>query len=269
MTVGAYESLWIGSRPRRLYAALHRPPQPTSSLAMLLAPPLLHELPRARRLLTEIATSLAEQGIACLRFDFFGSGDSEGDGEQLDFASMRGDLEAAAHALRAWTGAARVGVLALRGACLPVLSWARDGGDASPVVLWEPVLDGPAWLRELERLDAAERASESRYPLRRGAAVLPVDEQLMGYPASSRLRADLAAADMACMGGLLRVPVWAVSKQVPDLLPKARVLPLPEDTPSIGGAARMDVSVFMTAGLQRSVDALAQALLAEASPEER
>lgn len=267
MTVGAFETLWIGAPPRRLYGALHRPPQPTSRLAMLLVPPLLHELPRARRLLTEMATSFAEQGIACLRFDFFGSGDSDGDGEQLDLASMHADLDAAAHALRAWTGAARVGVLALRGGALPVLSWLQAGGDASRAVLWEPVLDGACWLREIERLDAAERASDKRYPLRRGAAVLPVDDQLMGYPASERLRRDLAGLDVACAGASMRVPVWGASNGEVEGLSLERAFPLPRDTPSIGGAARMDVSVFMTAGLQRVVDTLAQALLVEALPE--
>ncbi len=269
MTVGAFEPLWIDARQRRLYAALHRPAQPTSRLAVLLVPPLLHELPRARRLLTEIASSFAAQGIPCLRFDFFGSGDSEGDGEQLDFESMRRDLDAAAHALRAWTGAARLGVLALRAGALPVSSWLEGGGDATRLVLWEPVLEGPAWLRELEHLDAAERASDKRYPLRRGAAVVPEDDQLMGYPASRQLRGDLADAEVACAGAPMRVPVWVASNGAMEGLAVERWFPLPEDTPSIGGAARMDVSVFMTAGLQRVVDALAEAWLAEALPEER
>ena len=263
MTVGAFEPLWIDAAQRRLYAALHRPAQTPARAAMLLVPPLLHELPRARRLLTEMATSFAMQGIACLRFDFYGSGDSDGGGEQVDFASMQLDIGAATQSLRAWCGVHDVGVLALRGAALPVVSWVKAGGGASRVVLWEPVLDGAAWLSELERQDAAERASTSRYPMRRGSASVPADGQLMGYLASERLRRDLSGTDVACGDSGVRVPVWVVAKGEVTGVPVQRSFALPGDAPSIGGAARMDVSVFMTAGLQRVVDALAEALLEE------
>lgn len=49
-----------------------------------------------------ISRALAERGIAVLRFDFTGIGDSEGDFAETDFTSNLEDLVAAANFLAAW-----------------------------------------------------------------------------------------------------------------------------------------------------------------------
>ena len=55
-------------------------------------------------LLTAIARALAFAGCACLRFDFRGRGESEGDGLHATLATMSEDLRAAETALRQETG---------------------------------------------------------------------------------------------------------------------------------------------------------------------
>lgn len=266
----AWEPLWLGRHPRRLYGALHR--AAASQLGMLVVAPLLHEQQRTRRLVTELATSLAAKGFPCLRFDFFGGGDSEGDGDQLDFASMRLDLQQAAETLRARTGVARVGVLAMRGAALPVWSWLNgsasggegEGAQVDLLVMWEPLLDGPAWLAQLEQQDAAERCSASRYPLARGACAVDVDRQLMGFPVSRKLRRDIAEASLPPPDHA-GWPCWGVLRADARALPVNvdRVFEIPPDTAFIGGAASMDTTMFMSPGLQRVVSDLATALSGE------
>lgn len=266
----AWEPFWLGRHPRRLYGALHR--AAASSLGLLVVAPLLHEQQRTRRLVTELATSLAAEGFPCLRFDFFGSGDSEGGGDQLDFASMRADLQQTVGELRARTGVARVGVLAMRGAALPVWSWlsaganggAGEGAQVDLLVLWEPLLDGPAWLAQLEQQDAAERCSANRYPLARGACAVDVDRQLMGFPASRRLRRDIAEASLPAPDHV-GWPCWGVLRADARALPVNvdRVFEIPPDTAFIGGSASMDTTMFMSPGLQRVVSDLATALRGE------
>ncbi|MBF6024301.1 hypothetical protein [Lysobacter niastensis] len=268
MTVGVWEPFWLGAGEQRLYAALHRANLPSPRLGLVLAPPLLHEQPRSRRLLTELATALAQEGVPCVRFDYFGTGDSDGSGEQLDFASMRRDLQFAADSLIARGGVERIGVLAVRGATLPVFSWLRGGGAANLLVLWEPVVDGESWLAELETRDAMERRSPLRYPTAAGAppnGVSSDDLQLMGYPVSTQLRRDIAQARVIDDGVRAFPRCWSVLREDADMLPVTceRVFRLPTDTPLIGGAVSMDASVFVTPGLQRVVDELAQALRKE------
>ena len=268
MTVGAWEPFWLGTGEQRLYAALHRSKAASPRLGLVLAPPLLHEQPRSRRLLTELATAFSEAGVPCLRFDYYGTGDSDGGGEQLEFASMRRDLQHAAEALKVAGGVERIGVLAVRGAALPVFSWIREGGMAELLVLWEPIVDGQGWLAELETRDAIERRSPKRYPIAAGAlppGVSGDDLQLMGYPVSAQLRRDIAQAGVAD-DGVHAVPrCWAVLREDSDMLPITleRVFKLPGEAPLIGGAVSMDGSIFITPGLQRVVDELGRALREE------
>src|SRR5687768_1570345 len=75
--IGDWEPLWLGQDPRRLYAALHAVAGAPAT-GVLLVPPLLHEQPRSRRFIAEVASELAAIGLPCLRFDFLGTGDSPG-----------------------------------------------------------------------------------------------------------------------------------------------------------------------------------------------
>ena len=119
MSVGGFEPFWLGPSSRRLYAALHRAAGEAST-GVVLVPPLLHELPRSRRFITEVASELAALGLPTLRFDFFGTGDSSGSGDALDFASMHIDLGLAVAALREQTRIARLVLLSWRGSALHV-----------------------------------------------------------------------------------------------------------------------------------------------------
>ncbi len=260
--IGRWTPHWIGADGRRLYAALHPAGGDPARCGLLLVPPLLHEQLRSRRMLAEIAVRMAASGIPCLRFDFLGSGDSEGGGARMDLASMREDIGIAAGALRALAGVDRVAVLAFRGGALPLASWLAAGGDADPVVLWEPIVDGAAWLDELEDADARELRSADRYPLRRGVPVERCERQLMGFEVSPRLRRDLASMQADAAAWPRRPEAWGVLR--PGVgLPSVRLqraFELPEDAARIGDGTRMDGALFVSPGLQRVVDALASAL---------
>ena len=253
---------WIGGEGRRLYAALHPARAPAPGCGVLLVPPLLHEQLRSRRLLTQIAIRLADAGSACLRFDFLGSGDSDGRGDRMDLASMCEDIGIAMAALRASTGVAEAAVLAFRGGALPLSSWLATSGDVDRVVLWEPIVDGAGWMDELADADAAELCSPARYPLRRGMPVEHNDRHLMGFEVSPRLRPGLASVQVGTGAWRHRPETWGVLRpdvQLPSLALQ-RVFELPADAARIGDSTRMDGALFVSPGLQRVVDALAVAL---------
>lgn len=267
--IGDWDPLWIGQDPRRLYGALHAAcgasASPASDTGVVLVPPLLHEQPRSRRFIAEVASELAAMGLHCLRFDFLGTGDSSGGGEELDFASMQRDLDLAAAHLRQSTGVTRVVMLAWRASALAVQGWLERGGAADLVVLWEPVIDGEAWLRELVVGDLQERAL--RPPPRAGVprATDPSDGQLMGFPASERLRGDLARTRIAA-DRQADAPVWLVVRSDPADLPLdvARVLALPGNAPVFDMGAAMDATFFLTPQVRDVVTQLGHAVRDEA-----
>ena len=265
MSVGSWEPLWLkDGLGRSLYAALHRPVLNAAPLGVVLVPPLLIEQPRSRRFLTEVASGLAALGLPCLRFDFFGTGDSAGTGDQADFASMCSDVELAAGGLRAHSGVERVAVLAWRDAALPLWPWVLGVGNPEVVVLWEPIVDGAEWLGELEREDVAERRSRKRYPLRHDFEASTSDGQLMGLEVSRQLRQDLAGARLGSDEHQRRTPVWTVERQdaTPVPIALARRFTLPADAPSFGGGIRMDTRLCVSRSLGSLVIELGQALVA-------
>ncbi len=76
--------------------------------AVLMCPPLGQDMIRSHRVYRQLADALAQQGIAVLRFDYYGSGDSAGDSAELDWARCRADMVTAAGELRARSGCTRL-----------------------------------------------------------------------------------------------------------------------------------------------------------------
>jgi alpha-beta hydrolase superfamily lysophospholipase len=261
MSIGRHHPFWITAGGRNLYAALHPAGPPQHATGVVCVPPLLHEQPRSRRFVTETASALAALGLPCLRFDFHGTGDSPGAGNELDFGSMRADLDAAVAALKTHAGVDRVVLLAWRGAALPVAAWLDAGARADLVVLWEPIVDGMGWLAELERQDAGERAGRPRPRPGVPRTADPDDGQLMGFAASAKLRRELG--DARIEGRIAHdIPVWTVVREATALpVEIARTWTLPAGTPTFAGGASMEATLFLSPALERVVDELGRALL--------
>lgn len=263
MNNGCWEPFWLGTPGRSLYAALHAA-QGAPSVGVVLVPPLLDEQPRSRHFITEVANEFASMGLPSLRFDFLGSGDSCGRGDEMDFQSMRCDLDLATAALRARTGVQRVVVVAWSGAALVVHNWLGRGGVADLVVLWDALHDGGPWLKRLVQTDAEARATQ---PPPRPGVSRPGDApdgQLMGFLVSPRLRHDLTRARLEGGMPMDRFRTWAVSRRE-DVLPPLhleRVVALPESAPRLEGGPSMAGTLFMTPPMREVVRDLGAAICA-------
>jgi pimeloyl-ACP methyl ester carboxylesterase len=186
---------------RQLLGALHHPQRlRPRATAVLLCNPFGEEASRVHRTFRVLATQLERAGYPALRFDYSGTGDSQGEGADATIEAWLGDIATAAERLREASGAARVAVVGLRlGATLAALAAAR--GDVRPrhLVMWDPVVDGAAYLRELADQHRAYMrvemgpGREDRLPT--GAPGTPVEA--LGTPISDSLAAALAAIDLA------------------------------------------------------------------------
>jgi hypothetical protein len=83
-----------------------------------------------------------------MRFDYFGSGDSYGVDRDVTLDSIVVDTHAAIEEFREIREATPLALVGYRLGAVPALIAARDTG--CRVVLVDPVLDGPKWLRLLE-----------------------------------------------------------------------------------------------------------------------
>lgn len=200
------QPVYFGPPTRRLFGVHHAPAQPPRG-AVLMCPPLLNEHFRSYRFFSQVASQLAGAGLACLRFDYLGTGDSDGGDDQFDPAECSLDIALAAEELRRRSGGVPLILMAIRGSALFAWREAESLG-ASALWLWQPVIDGQAYVQTLEKRDRFERSSRYRYPLLRGIAVAG-PEDLMGFALSARFRIELAARSIGRQPCGVRLAVLA------------------------------------------------------------
>jgi alpha-beta hydrolase superfamily lysophospholipase len=176
------QPFYFGSSEKPLFGAYHppEPGTPSRPAAVLLCYPLGHEYLRAHRAFRNLAVGLAGLGFHVLRFDYFGSGDSGGSGEETTVDQCLADIEAAIEELKDMSGRTRVSLMGLRmGATLAVRA-AASRDDVDRIVLWDPVLEGRAYVESLVHLHRTWRST------RLGEAG-PTDvypAELLGFPAT-------------------------------------------------------------------------------------
>jgi amino acid adenylation domain-containing protein len=119
--------------------------------AALICPPLGQDYVRSRFILQRLAARLSSHGVPSLLFDFYASGDSFGDAADGGLARWRGDVVEAFRELKRRAGSARVTAVGARLGAAPLLQAAREL-DLSSIVLWDPVLDGAAYVAEAAEL---------------------------------------------------------------------------------------------------------------------
>jgi uncharacterized protein len=187
---------YFDANGRSLLAAMHLPSRlRPRSAAVLLCNPFGEEAVRAHRAYRMLARKLEEAGYATMRFDYAGTGDSSGDIGEFGVADWLQDIAAAAAELRRESGVPRVVVVGLRfGATLAACAQ-REHLRAAHLLLWDPVVDGARYLRELGDAHRAYMAAE------RGRAYVAPDPEAppsesLGTPLSARLRAELQAIDL-------------------------------------------------------------------------
>jgi alpha-beta hydrolase superfamily lysophospholipase len=174
---------------RSLFGLFHACAKPARK-AVLLCPPLGQDQIRCHRLYRQLAQALAAEGIAVLRFDYYGSGDSAGASVDMDWRRCLADTAAAADELRARSGIDRVLAFGARlGGSIALASavQARLAG----IVAWDPVLDGRAYVAQLDALQSALRLDAQRFMVPRKAH--EVAEQWLGFAISEPFREQIAS----------------------------------------------------------------------------
>jgi pimeloyl-ACP methyl ester carboxylesterase len=143
--------IFLGTRQRRLFG-IYQPPSAITGppRAALLCHPWGREYMIAYRSARQLGDMLMRAGFHVLRFDYFGTGDSGGDGSDASCESLERDIETALEELRDTSGVSRITLVGIRlGAALAARVAARRTADVRELVLWDPVVLGRDYLAEL------------------------------------------------------------------------------------------------------------------------
>jgi pimeloyl-ACP methyl ester carboxylesterase len=182
---------------------------PARDVGVVLCNPFGHEAIRAHRAYRQLAQLLSRARFHVLRFDYFATGDSAGEGEDATVERWLADIALAIDELKDMAGVGKIALVGLRlGGALAALL-APERRDVDHLVLWDPVVAGRDYLDELcqsqlEFLRAEDIVAQARHREiaaleRDGAAGL---DQAIGFPLPERLKREIGAVDVAAGAAL-------------------------------------------------------------------
>ena len=211
--------------------------QPRST-AVLLCNPFGEEASRSHRTFRVLATQLERAGFSVLRFDYSGTGDSLGRAVDASIDAWISDIEVAAQKLRDASGTQRIAVVGLRfGAALAMLASTR-GLRPRHLLMWDPIVDGGAYLRELVAQHQGYMRDELgpswEDTMKRHADGSPAEA--LGAPLSLALADEMSKIDLAALAPSADTITIVTTKPSSDVerlraqLPAARVVEIPEST---------------------------------------
>ena len=188
------ESIFFGPADRRRFGWIHFPASGRARAGLIVCNPFGYEAVCAHRSLRHFAEAAGSVGVAALRFDYDGTGDSAGgDRDPARVTAWVTSIHDAIDALRARTGVDRVFLLGVRlGAALAVLS-ARDRRDVAGVVAFAPVVSGRAYLRELRALQMSLGLAEAP----KGLAPGKDEREAVGFVLTAETQEAVGRIDLA------------------------------------------------------------------------
>lgn len=207
--------IWFGPVQRPLFGILHVPEGGVARAGVVLCSPLGREDLPVHSTYRSLAERLEQHGIAVLRFDYDGTGDSAG--EQRDparVAAWSASTRAAFDLMRAAAPPVVAAVGMRMGAALAALEATREPLDA--LVLWDPCRSGRTFLREQRALyELSVGRADAGGSDGDGSVAAP------GFRYDSETKDDLSALDISAGDGAMAVRICLLTR--PDRRPDAKL----------------------------------------------
>ena len=141
---------FFGSSSKRLFGVYHPPKgQVVRSEGVVMCYPFGMEYMRSHRAFRQLALLLSKKGFHVFRFDYYGTGDSAGEGEEFSIEQCVEDVGAAVDELKDTASITNISLVGLRlgGAIAHRVSMMRS--DINRLVLWDPIITGDAYINEM------------------------------------------------------------------------------------------------------------------------
>ena len=216
---------------RRIFYQIHAPVGQPSGRAVLIVPPLAHESMRAHRELFLLAESLASTGAEVMRFDLSATGHSAMSTDELAFEDWLEDVNDAAAHLCSTSNHSEVDIIAVRGAALLIK---QSAGKVQPafgvghLILWDPVFDGAAHVRELSGLTDAVLRDLDRFRWRIASRS---NYEIMGQIYSAGFLQEFASAYFSATG------IYKAATSQHIVASQGYKFPRPEQVSMVGNTA--------------------------------
>lgn len=171
------ESVVLENKGQKLFGVFHRPANKTKFPAILICHGLGGHKVGRYRLYVTLSNRLAQLGIASLRLDFRGSGDSEGDFSEMTIEGEVSDALLGLDFLRQQPGVdtQRIGIFGRSLGGLVAILTASHDQKIKTMGLWAPIFSSSQWVEKWNQLHSAPLEPSSQQEL------MTVDGQIPGY----------------------------------------------------------------------------------------
>ncbi len=172
-------------RDSGLYGCFQLSENAPDSPALLICQSVGHEYERCHRAMRQLSLQAAKKGYSSMRFDYYASGDSKGESEELSLAGMRLDIEQAIDYWRDRTSSEHITLAGIRLGATLAAQVAANHDCIDSLVLYAPVLDGRLLLQDWQRDRQTFMGKHSNLTRK-------LDERdMLGFPLSDKLVSEL------------------------------------------------------------------------------
>lgn len=194
-------AFFFGERDKTLFGAYHSPvaPRPSSS-GVVICYPFGNEYIKTHRAFRQLARQLSRSGFHVLRFDYFGTGDSHGEGAEGSIGQWLRDISMAISELKDMSLVRRVSLVGFRlGGTLAAVA-ASGRQDVDGLVLWDPMVNSKKYLRELLGSEGRPLKPSQTFPDSPGED--GVIREVNGFPLTGAMITDMADLSLLAVQGL-------------------------------------------------------------------
>lgn len=205
------ESIVLTNHNQKIFGILHLPEGVVNPPCVLICHGLGGHKTGRYRVYVELAEALVKRNIAAFRFDFRGSGDSEGNFSDM---TLKGEVSDALCAFEYLKGESRIdnsriGVFGRSlGGAVAVLS-ASAFGNVNCMALWAPIFNGDQWKHEWAKVKNGLASEHEANELRR------INGQIAGlnfYAEMFDMKVDLALKELS------HIPLLLIHGEKDDLV---------------------------------------------------
>ena len=187
---------YFGKTRQELFGCYHEPQGNTvRSCGFVLCCPMGRDYIFSHRTFRQLAIRLSLAGFPVLRFDYYGCGDSAGEGEDGTVERWLTDIDTAIEELQARSGITKVSLAGFRlGATLATLTGTHHNNIES-LILWDPVIDGAEYVEDLIKSHTRWlrlQVLRSNAPSKTGRT-----HEILGFPLTSALEENIKKIDLS------------------------------------------------------------------------
>lgn len=146
-----YNLFGVLHKPDISTSNIHHPVSGLSGLGIVFCHPFAEEKLISHRIILNLARELTKEGAYCLRFDYMGHGDSDGNFEDSTIETRLSDIRCAVNYLSNRTAVKSISLLGVRfGATLAALYNANNSKN-NPLILIAPIVKGKSYIDQCLR----------------------------------------------------------------------------------------------------------------------